>query len=53
MTAGVRKLDPKNERFKRTLGQDKTSKFSRYSPLSSYKTTLKQQPNGQKRSKIK
>ena len=31
------------------LGQDKTSKFLGYSPLSSCKTTLKQQLNGQKR----
>jgi len=40
--------DPKERSL---LGQDKISKFSRKSLLSNYKTTLKQQLNGQKRFK--
>ena len=43
----------KKKRRSHLLGQDKTSKFSWYSPLSSYKTILKQQLNGQKQSKRK
>ena len=35
------------------LGQAKTSRFSGQSPSLSYKTTLKQQINGQKRLKMK
>ena len=35
------------------LGQNTTCEFSGYSPLSSYKTTLKQQLNGEKRWKMR
>jgi len=51
MTASVLKQDPNTKRFKQTLiyfNKDTVCKFSGKSPLSSHKTTLKQQINGQK-----
>ena len=51
MTASVLKQDPNTKRFKQTLiyfNMDMVCKFSGKSPLSSHKTTLKQQINGQK-----
>ena len=51
MTASVLKQDPntqKGSQERYLLGQNKTSKFSRQSSLSSYKMTLKHQLNGEK-----